>query len=184
MVIVFMGSSRSDCIIKASKYLSNKYLPWFEKVYLKMDRDLEYWSVYLQGFLTALKDKYILLGMDDFLIGGYINLDTYKKALNEMGGDVVCVKLCQCTPEEHEEYPVTTQLSIWDREYLIELLDNTNSPWNFERAGSKMFGKKSLLRPCIDYNTNSATSFKWEGYRLDGLKEEDINFLKENGYLE
>lgn len=184
MVIVFIGSKKSDCIIKASKYLADKYLPGFEKIYLKFDRDLEYWSVYLSGFLAGIKDKYVMLGMDDFLIASPINIRVYLDALKEMGGDVVCIKLCNSTPEEHEEYPVTTQLSIWNREYLIDLLENTNSPWNFERAGSKMFGKKCLLRTCIDYNCNSSTSFRWEGYKLDGLKHDDIDFLKQNGYLE
>lgn len=184
MKIIFIGSKRSDCIIKASKYLAEKYLPQFEKIYLKFDRDLEYWSVYLSGFLAALPVENIILGMDDFLIAAPINIQVYLDALKEMGGDVVCIKLCKSTEEEHEQYPVTTQLSIWNREYLIDLLENTNSPWNFERAGSKMFGKKSLLRTCIDYNCNSATSGRWEGYKLDGLKEEDVLFLKENGYLE
>ncbi len=136
MVIIFIGSSRSNIVIKASKYLADKYLPWFEKRYLKFDRDLEYWSVYLSGYLTALKDKYIMFGMDDFLFADYMDINIYNEALKEMGGDVVCVKLCNSTEEEHEEYPVTTQLSIWNREYLISILERTNSPWNFERAGS------------------------------------------------
>lgn len=184
MVTIFIGSSKSDCIIKASKYLAKKYLPKScKRIYLKFDRDLEYWSVYLSGFLAALKDKFVMLGMDDFLIADYVDENIYKLALTQMGDDVVCAKLCYSSEEEHKEYPVTTQLSIWDRKYLISILEQTNSPWNFERRGSQIFDKTCLHLPCISYNTNSATSNRWEGYRLDGVKEEDITFLKENNYL-
>lgn len=183
MKIIFIGSSKSDCIIEASKYLADKYLPQFEKIYLKFDRDLEYWSVYLSGYLAALKDENIIFGMDDFLIASPIDINVYLNAYKEIGDDVVCIKLCKSTPEEHEEYPVTTQLSIWNREYLISLLEQTNSPWNFERKGSRIFDKKCLLRTCIDYNCNSSTSIRWEGYVLDGLSEKDINELKELGHV-
>jgi len=185
MVIVFIGSSQSDKIIKASKYLACRYLqPKFSRIYLKYDGELDGWSNYLADFLECVDDMHLMFGMDDFLISDYIDMDIYYDALSDFADpDVVCVKLCKSTEEEHKEYPVTTQLCIWNREYLIWLLRQTNSPWNFERRGSQLFDKKCILRTCIDYDCNSSTSFRWEGYRLDGLKEEDIEFLKTNNYL-
>ena len=183
MLITFIGSSQSDPIIKASKYLADKYLPGFSKVYLKYDGDLGEWSKYLADFMDTLTDEFVMFGMDDYLFCDFINMEIFNEALKEIGGDVACVKLNKSTPEEHEEYPVTTQLSIWNREYLIWILRQTNSPWNFERRGSQLFDKKCLLRTCIDYDCNSATSFRWQGYKLDGLSTEDVEFLKTNNYL-
>lgn len=183
MKCVLIGSSKSDCIIKASKYLADKYMPDFCKIYLTYDGDFLLWSAYLLGFLTYLTDDKIIFGLDDFLVASPIDMDIYNKGLSEMVDDVVCIKLCKSTEEEHKQYPVTTQFSIWDRKYLMHLLSHTRDAWNFERRGSELFDKKVLLRTCIDYNCNSSTSNRWEGYRLDGLKEEDILFLKENGYV-
>ncbi len=183
MVIVFIGSSQSDQIIHASKYLAKKYLLGFHRIYLKYDGDLDGWSSYVADFLSFLQDTYIIFGMDDFLIANELDYQEFNNATDDIGGDVVCVKLCKSTEEEHKEYPVTTQLCIWNREYLIWLLRQTNSPWNFERRGSQLFDKKCILRTCIDYDCNSSTSFRWEGYRLNGLKTEDIQFLKTNNYL-
>ncbi len=183
MVTVLIGSSRSDCIIKASKYLAEKYMPEFNKIYLKYDGDLDGWSQYLSGFLSYLTDEFVMFGLDDFLISDYVEQTDVLGTLWELKDDVVCIKLCMSNPEEHNKYPVTTQISIWNREYLIDLLRETKGPWNFEVYGSKIIERKVLLRPCIKYDCNSSTSFRWEGYRLDGLKEEDIEFLKINNYL-
>lgn len=186
MVIVFIGSSKSDCVIDASKYLANKYLPDFCKIYLKYDGELEFWGQYVSGFLEYLQDEQVMLGLDDFLFSDYINKEEFVLARLQMTSDdnIACAKLCDCTEEEQAEYPVTTQMTIWRRDYLIYLLKNTNSPWNFERAGSLMFNKKAILRPCIKYDTNSATSYRWEGVKINGLKEEDISELKSLGYIE
>jgi hypothetical protein len=101
----------------------------------------------------------------------------------EIEGDVVCAKLCECTEQENLEYPVTTQYCIWDREYLMWLLEQVNTPWEFEIHGSRIFNKKMIHRPCLKYFTNSSISSRWEGVRLDGLSEEDKNFITTNGYI-
>lgn len=164
--------------------MAEKYLPGFCKIYLYYNEDLDGWSRYLSGFLAYLTDENIVLGLDDFLIADYVDMDKFKEAESLLEGDVVCVKLCKTTDEEHEQYPVTTQLAIWNRAFLIRLLAHTNSPWNFELRGSQIFEKKTLVKTCTDYNCNSATSFRWEGYKLDGLKEEDILFLKQQNYIQ
>ncbi len=183
MIVVLMGSSKSDCIIEASKYLADKYLHVGHRVYIKYDGELEFWGQYVAGFMKYLRDEYVILGLDDFLFSEMTDMEVYSKALAEIGGDVINIKLCQSTEAEHNEYPVTTQMTIWNREYLIWLLEQSNSPWNFERGGSMRFNKVALLRTCMYYDCNSATSTRWEGYRLDGLKEDDISFLKNNGYV-
>jgi len=185
MVIVLIGSSQSDPIIKASKYLAGKYLPSFPRIYLKYDGELEFWSKYVADFMECLTEELVMFGMDDFLFANDYKYEIFNNGLweTQVDKDIVCVKLCKSTEEEHKEYPVTTQLCIWNREYLIWLLRQTNSPWNFERRGSQLFDKKCILRTCIDYDCNSSTSFRWEGYRLNGLKESDIEFLKTNNYL-
>jgi len=181
MELILVGYPGSQCIVAASKYLTNKYLPFeFNISYVNYKGDINKWAAFVSGYLSALKDKNIVFALDDYLIASFIDMQKYKSALNEIGGDVVCVKLCNSTQEEHIEYPVTTQYCIWNRQYLIELLEQVNTPWEFEMRGSKIFDKEVLLIPCLEYFTNSSISSRWEGIKLEGLKDEDINYIKQN----
>jgi hypothetical protein len=182
--VVLLGYSGSQGIVPASKYLTSMYMPMFNFIYLNNDKGPNMWSDYVAGFLEYLTDEYVIFSLDDYLLADYIHIDKFEEAEAEIGGDVVCVKLCQSTEQEHEEYPVTTQYTIWNREFLIWLLrrPEIRNPWQFEIEGSKIFrttGKKVLHRPCLDYFTNSSISSRWEGVRLDGLKEEDVKTVSQ-----
>lgn len=179
-----MGSERSQKIIKASKYLIEKYLPGFEIIYYCYNGILPEWAPSLAEFLSQYPDEKIIFGLDDYLIEAPINMEVYTSALSEMTDpEVVCIKLCKNTPEEFAAYPVTTQYTIWRREYLISLLKQTTDPWKFEMEGSKLLDKKALLRTCLQYDGNSALSFKWPGVNFGNLKEEDVYYLKANRML-
>ena len=184
MKCVLVGYPGSRKIVNASKYLIAKYLPsHFKILHIDYDGPIQFWSKHIIGFLSLLNDEYIIFSLDDYLIADYLDVDKYGDALGEIGGDVVSIKLCNSTKEEHEEYPVTTQWTIWDREYLISLLAKVQTPWGFEMDGSKLFDKKTLHRPCLEYFTNSSVSSRWEGIRLDGLKNEDREYIIKNGLI-
>jgi nucleoside-diphosphate-sugar epimerase len=154
-------------------------MPGFDVVRINFTGKITDWGRYLAKWLSCLSDENIIFSLDDYLIADHLNREVYESALKEMGGEVVCVKLCHSTEEEHKEYPVTTQYCIWNREYLIWLLAQGNRPWDFEFNGATIFNKEVLLRPCLEYFTNSAISGQWNGVRLDGLKQEDIDYIKE-----
>jgi hypothetical protein len=187
MKVILIGYPGSQCIVPASKYLTDKYLLGnFEVNYINHKGKIECWSSFLIGHLTALYDPYVILALDDYLVADF-DWDKYFDAEYDMGEtDVVCMKLCNATSEELEEYPVTTQYCIWDRKYLIWLLEQVNTPWEFEIKGSAIFkqgDKKVIHHPCLEYFTNSSISSRWEGVRLDGLKEEDVKYIKENNLI-
>lgn len=187
MKLILVGHPASQKIVKASKHLVGKYLPMFEPIYLNYEGRIENWTDYLLGFLKYFNDKHIVFSLDDYLISGEIDEAVFSAAISSFGDDnVVSVKLCQSTAKEHEEYPVTTQYTIWDREYLISLLAITTNPWDFEIRGSKFsksLGGEILHKPCIPYFTNSSLSSRWEGVRTDGLKEEDLKYLKDHALI-
>ncbi len=192
MKIVLIGYPGSQLIVPASKYLTSKYLQHiprilgFDITYLNYKGDINGWSKYIAGYLQYLTDENVIIALDDYLVADYIKVDKFEEAEKEMGGDVMCIKLCKCSEEEHKQYPVTTQYTIWNREFLIWLLGKITTPWDFELRGSQIFDlylKTALLRPCIDYFTNSSLSGRWEGINLEGLKEQDINYMRENGII-
>lgn len=186
MKIVLVGYPGSQCIVAASKYLTEKYLPGFDITYLNYKGPIEGWADYVAIFLEYLTDEKIIFALDDYLVSGPIDNKIYKEAIDGIGGALINAKLCECSEEEQEEYPCTTQYTIWDKEFLIKVLMSVSTPWQFEIDGSKFLkslGAQTILRPCIPYFTNSSLSNRWEGIRLDKLKEEDIKYLKENGLI-
>jgi len=181
MKIILIGHPGSQKIVPASKYLTKKYLPQFDTIYLNYKGGINGWGAYIADFLRYLTDDKVIFALDDYLISGPIDEKVYKEADEGIGGALVCAKLCECSEQEQEEYPCTTQYSIWYREYLISLLLQTYTPWRFEMEGSKimkMAGAQSISMPCIPYFTNSSLSSRWEGVKLAGLNQEDGFYVK------
>lgn len=188
MKIILIGYPGSQFLVPFSKYLTEKYLPGFEIIYLNYEGPIDGWAKYLSDYLSTLEDKHIILALDDYLISGPINETQYKLAETHIKyTNGMCIKLCHGTKEEHLEYPVTTQYTIWDRDQLIWLLVQIyipiQTPWEFEIHGSKMLKdnmKYSPMHvPCIPYFTNSALSGRWQGVNLEGLNEEDLNYFNQ-----
>lgn len=180
MRIVLVGYRLSQCLIPMNKYLASKYLKGFDIEYINYTGDIMEWGKYLSIQLCNYIDKYIIFSLDDFLVNAPIDMEVYENAFKEMSDEVVCIKLHHCSEGEHLEYPVVAQYCLWEREYLIWILNQVSRPWDFEFDGQKLFNKKVLLRPCISYFTNSAISGRWHGIRLDGLSMEDLKYIREN----
>lgn len=194
MIVVLIGYPGSQKIVKASRWLTGKYLKPMCVIYLNYVNEIGGWARYVSAFLSFLQDEHIIFALDDYLIADdYDKVGLFDAMVEINKEDVACVKLCKSTPQEHFEYPITTQYCIWKREYLISLLrrPGIETPWEFEITGSKIFkmesrmsyAKKVVHIPCLKYFTNSSISARWEGVRLDGLKEEDIKELKQLGYV-
>lgn len=181
MKIILIGYPGSQCIVPASKYLTSKYLSGFEIIYLNYTGEIKRWADYVAEYLKTIPDENIIFALDDYLIADYIDMVKFNAALVELEfSKVDCIKLCHSTPQEHYEYPVTTQYTIWKKASLIEILDHVYTPWQFETDGSILFKRKQKQvshRPCLKYFTNSSISGRWEGIRYDGLKQEDIDAI-------
>jgi hypothetical protein len=186
--IYLVGYPGSQRIVPASKYLTSKYLPGFDITYLNYTGEVKGWAAYVSAFLSLLTDEHVILSLDDYLLSGPINIEMYKgvvKIMEDNTGGVA--KLCYCTSEENTEYPITTQYSIWNRKYLMTLLSLVSDPWEFETLGSRIHNQQSkhsfVYSPCIPYFTNSSISSKWVGVRLDGLSDEDIQYIQSHGLI-
>ena len=187
--VILVGYPGSQFLVPASRYLAQKYLPGFDLHWLNYVGDKDGWSKFIGTYLTNFQDELVIFALDDYLLGGSLNQQVYDYALESFkyDSDVVAVKLFECTSEEHDDYPVTTQYTIWRREKLIELMTLTKDPWHFEITGSNIFeakGWKSVhLYPALKYNTSSALSNRWSGVRWDGVSEEDREYIKNNNLI-
>lgn len=169
---ILVGYPGSQHIVPASRYLTKKYLP-FKTEYLNYTGDVEEWSQFLHEYISSLPDKEIILALDDYLISGPVR--RWPRALRPG-----CVKLCYASEDENEEYPVTTQYTLWKKPFLLDILSKTKSPWDFEIQGSAIVDRSQVgFYSSIPYNTSSCLSRGWEGVKLDGLNDEDLQTVKE-----
>ena len=180
MKVILVGHPGSQHIVPASKYLVTKYLPGFEQVWLNYDGPTKGWSNFVADYLESIEDKKVILTLDDYLVNGNYNTE---EMMNAFGMPNLCVKLCPNTPQELAEYPITTQYCLWDKEFLIKILRRTTDPWDFEINGSAIFKKEYFgaveVCPCIPYDVHSCLSRRWTGINFNGLKEEDVNQIKQ-----
>lgn len=190
MKVILVGYPGSQFLVPASKYLAEKYLPGFDFHYLNYKGPKEEWSKFIGLYLTNLQDEFVIFALDDYLINEKIDMPLFQEAILQFEKDkkIGCVKLCETTFEEHCDYPVTTQFTIWRREVLIELLTKTKDPWHFEMTGSALWRERPWhsvcnSRPVIKYNVHSALSSRWSGIKWDGVKQEDIDYINNNNLI-
>lgn len=207
MKLIISGWKGSHKVIPASAYLIDKYLGnMFDVSWICNEGDANNWSAQVRDYLSTLDDELIILGMDDMLLSGPIDVRLYNKLLNLCKNDVICAKLCTSDfhkPSEYEmlddevmilnntaQYSAVGQYCIWNRKFLIDLLEKTTNAWHFEGEGSRLLnatGKKVIGTkiPTIPYPDRSSMSRQWPGkIRVTGNPDKDIEFLLANGYLQ
>jgi len=158
------------------------------------------WGKYITDYVKKLRCKHVVLGCDDFLLNQKINIPRYKELLKLMGGSVKAARLCDITwyPQgqyncddrgmvslkRKADYNCTGQLTIWNREALLELL-GSGDIWDFESSGSKKMKDKewdviASYDPPFKYYTISALSGGDNKIDLGGLKESDKKYIIKN----
>lgn len=182
MKVILVGHPGSQFLVPASEYLTRKYLPGFDVCFLNHEGDKKLWSKFVKDYLLTLDDKLVIFALDDYLVASPMNMSLYEAALRRVKDEAVCINLHRISAEEHVDYPVTTQYTIWNRQFLIWLLSRTTDPWDFEINGSRIMrqsGKYSLhnMEVALEYGTSSALSARWRGVSFDGLSEEDKTYI-------
>jgi len=202
-------SDRTSHILPQFAWLLERYAPEiqcvkilgysvFPKLSYKYDcisiADKQYnlteWSRNLYNYFKSVNEKYILFGLEDFLLRSPIDHEMLKKALNmmesdkrigrfELGeghgfhtGDEVIVERIEngyiYKYGPGSDYKINTQFSIWRREYLLKYLNHDRTPAQFEVMGSKEavsdgFDVMTVYgRPAFDY-VHSGISNKFPG---------------------
>ena len=138
---------------------------------------VELWAKDIRTYLEGIPDKHIIYLMDDCPVSGPVDefLLEYCKALvnNDLTGRIGRVNLTEDASRKyhhvvhnHEdfqlieldqqaEYRLSTQESIWNKEYMISYLKDEMTPWEFETKnnpkgdGYRILGTKGKY--CLDF---------------------------------
>ncbi len=157
----------NDCpfkIYNASNHLSFDH-PRITNIHSGLDSD---WSTETKVILEQIKEKYVILILDDYFIYQSVDMATLLNSIQEMKNrDALFLKL-SCFPTTHkslweydklvnipfmgqirngQEYRVNLQLGAWNKDLLHNLLISGESPWEFELKGSKR--SDEISNPCL-----------------------------------
>ena len=123
------------------------------------------WTRYLYYFLKNIDEKHIIFSLDDFWLCQEPNHDMVQTAIsltksnNKIGrfdltfdtqveggflnvGSVKSGNIIVKHPKT--PYRVSTQPSVWNLKFLLEMLDNDWNPWQFELYGSSVVSEKYM----------------------------------------
>jgi hypothetical protein len=165
------------------------------------------WSKYLINYLSKVSDDFIIFGLDDYLLSNFIDLDAYQDLFDYMKDDysIGAAKL-GISPsyrvsdyemlddhvyvlKKEANYSATTQLCIWRRQFLIDVLSRVGNPWQFELMGSEYIrstGARIIgsLKMPLRYPEPSSISSRHPGkISVFGNRVSDINECIKLGYL-
>jgi hypothetical protein len=178
------------------------------------------WCKYLKDYLSKINDKFIIFGLDDYFLSKKINLKATLDMLSflKKNDNVIGAKLGITPSQRHWDYklkkrthiyimknnalyPVTTQLTIWKKSYLIEILScykkiknffpyrKIRTPWEFENNGSayaqkklyKLIGSKKM--PWKYCESSALSSRNQNKVNIFGLRYKDVNTLINKKFL-
>lgn len=111
------------------------------------------WSQRLLNVLQHIKEEYIIFSLEDFFLLGYVDTDRIIKCINWMEedssiaecrlstfetvtkGEFYKKSLFRICPKEHK-YRIDTQIAIWRKSFLMSIINETETPWQFEGNAS------------------------------------------------
>ena len=109
----------------------------------------EAWSRRLRYFLQTIDTSYVLVMLEDFFLDRRVsNAEILRQIELLQRLDGVALRLFPNPPADYfldgvgilhvqSPYRVSLQAAIWNRRRLMDLLVDEESPWEFERRGSK-----------------------------------------------
>lgn len=116
------------------------------------------WSKAFRRALQSIKEKYVLIIMEDYILRSKVRNSDFEIALEYMESHCVdyfrtfpaprpTVEIGMCGDfkigeiETEAPYRVSLQSAIWKREYVLSIIDDKDSAWQFEHLGSKRSSK-------------------------------------------
>lgn len=166
------------------------------------------WSSQLRSTIPKLvSGNLLILGLDDYFLSKKFNQVAHRNLLTCISETQDCVgaKLGLWTsfdtsttvPIGNDLYrvakdaawPVTTQFTIWKKDFLMDYLKDLETPWDFEMKGASYLNQSSKYiigsyKPALSYPEPSAISRRHpKKISVFANQEVDIEFGIRNGIL-
>ena len=147
-------------------------------IILKSGKNLKWGEVTIRN-ISQIKSKYVLLLLDDYFLQSKVDTNMIQEILlmfeqveakyikltenhNRMiSKSEIFNSFTQITDKDH--FGISLQAAIWDREFLLDILDANESPWEFEKKVvnriSSFKGVYQLKNSAFDINFGGVMHF-------------------------
>ena len=186
---------------KVNTYLiSNNLEPNYDNISVIKTGNEVSWSNRLRVALKDLKEKYVLLLLEDYLIDSKVNNILYEKAVNYLiNNDIDYLRIAPIPKLKKSNkatfateitknmvYGVNLQAALWKKSYLMRTLyDDDFSAWEFE-ARQKFSSSHRINGKCYATNAyiisylNGIIQGKWYLKTLCALEKQGVVIEKYN----
>lgn len=169
---------------------------------------IEDWAKDIYSVLQHDPNEHIIFMLDDVPPLDYINVNILELLFNRCQNDKEIVRCALCIDlqflpcfvienfgdhsiveqSQHSDYRITTQPSIWRKDYLLSILEKSTNPWQFETAhpsrdGKRIIGTRSKYACCCMGETILSGRYP-NKFNILGLKMDDVKWLVELGALD
>lgn len=187
-----------------------------------VQKNINLWSKYLHDYFLKIDDELLYFALDDFFPIDYLNQKSYDFIIdymqkNKIGNCVVSQEPSSCPKRNEVEaiikededifvykrkkgvcYQIVLQPCIWNRNYLLKIFKQENTPWDLEIKVSSIANKdteyynisssqfpKEPSKCIIPFSTQSSLSSKWgDKISVIGLKSEIVKELIDKKLLD
>ena len=138
------------------------------------------WSAMLRKTIEAVKTPFVLLSMEDFFFQSKVDSAKVENLLDYVIGEDISMLRLIPRPGPNMDlqqdanlgkismnanYRVSGQASFWKSEVLLDLLDDSESLWEFEinatKRSQKYDGFVSVIKPIFTYKHHVIERGKW-----------------------
>jgi hypothetical protein len=163
------------------------------------------WSIRLLEYFNSIEDKQVIFGLDDFLPTKPFDYKIFNHAIKYMYDNNVKRYELGVGHSWHTHkhikddfvyeygqdslYRISTQFSVWDREYLIKRLLGKTNAWDFELQGSRdAISDGEIIIATYPYAWDWVQAGALSGRHPNkvnvlGIKREDVEEMISNGLL-
>jgi len=169
---------------------------------------IDNWATDIYSIIKDDPNEFIIFGLDDHLIIDYVNVDILNLLFDEMKNNESIVR---CTlgvdirflphklykqfddfkiieQSENSTYRITTQPSIWRKDYLLQFLNKSTNPWHFETSNNPKDGNiiiETMDKHSSRWMKETALSNRHPGkINILGLKLDDVKDFVDSGLLD
>jgi hypothetical protein len=181
----------------------------YEFISMKPQQEnIDNWATDIYSTIRNDPNEHIIFMLDDMLQLDYINSEIFNVLLQTCRDDKNIVRCALCIDlqflpchiiksindyflieqNQDSQYRITTQPSIWRKDYLLSILSKSTNPWQFETAHPANDGKRiigTMEKFACMCMGETALSSRYPGkFNVLGLKITDINWLVDMGVLD
>lgn len=144
----------SDCPYKVYLMTNHKKCENERVISLNIGDDIS-WSLGFRKALQMIEEEYVFVIMEDYILKKSVDYKDFEDLIDYMKAEnAVCVRtmpsLYADEPgygmfkqirigevKRNDPYRISLQAGMWNRNYLISIIDDKDSAWEFEHMGSK-----------------------------------------------